>query len=148
VAGRVDDIDPDTIPEDRAVFGRNSDTALFFQVQGVHQPFVNLLVGPEQTALSEHGIHQSGLAVVNVGDDGDVSQAVVCLYVRHRSNFSLPYPFPSPAGRSNITIGVSITRLFGNIESVKLVLTAPQEPTDRQGERLVGHFTFFEGKSD
>jgi hypothetical protein len=35
------------------------------------------LIRPEQTALPEHGIHQCGLAVVNVGDDGNVSQTVV-----------------------------------------------------------------------
>jgi len=35
-----------------------------------------------------------------------------------------------------------------DIESVKLVLATPQKPTDRQGERLLEHFTFFKGKLD
>jgi hypothetical protein len=35
------------------------------------------LVGPEQAALTEHGVHQGCFSMVNVGDDGYVSQAVV-----------------------------------------------------------------------
>ena len=31
------------------------------------------LVGSENAALPEHGVHQCGLAVVNVGDNGDIA---------------------------------------------------------------------------
>ena len=41
--------------------------ALPLQVHGVHEPLVDLLVGPEQAALAEHGVHQGGFAVVDVG---------------------------------------------------------------------------------
>ena len=40
---------------------------------GVHDPFLHLLGGAERAALLQHGVNQRGLAVVNVGDDGDVA---------------------------------------------------------------------------
>ena len=39
VAGCVDNIDPDTVPQDRAIFGCNGDATLFFQIEHIHQPF-------------------------------------------------------------------------------------------------------------
>jgi hypothetical protein len=42
-------------------------------IHGVHEPFLDLLVGPEKTALAEHGIHKGRLTVVDVGDNGNVS---------------------------------------------------------------------------
>ena len=58
------------------VLGQNGDAALTFDVAGVHDAVGHLLVFTENAALLEHFIHQSGLAVVNVGDDSDVADIV------------------------------------------------------------------------
>jgi hypothetical protein len=56
------------------------------------------LVGPEQAALTEHGVNQGRFSMVNVGDDGDVSQIVVYRSV-HDSND----PFFGSTKKGNIT---------------------------------------------
>ena len=73
MTGSVDDIDPDISPHHRAVFGRDGNAAFPLEIQGVHEPFVDLLIVSEQTALAEHSVHQGGLAMVDVRDDGNVS---------------------------------------------------------------------------
>ena len=61
---------------DGGVLGQDGDAPLPLQVAGVHHPVHHLLVLPVDAALLEHLVHQGGLAVVDVGDDGNVSQAV------------------------------------------------------------------------
>ena len=82
VAGGVDDIDLDLgrvagvgrgMVEDGGVLGQNGDAALALQFVGIHHPLDMGLVGAEDAALVQHGVHQRGLAVVNVRDDGDVA---------------------------------------------------------------------------
>ncbi len=73
VAGRVDDVDLDVVVEDRGVLGQNGDAALALQFVGVHHPLDVGLVGAEDAALVQHGVHQRGLAVVHVRDDGDIA---------------------------------------------------------------------------
>ena len=60
-----------------AVFGGNGDTPFALQIHVVHQPFGNLLAFAKQTALTEHGIHQGGFAVVNMGDNGNIADGIV-----------------------------------------------------------------------
>ena len=43
------------------------------EVVGVHNPVLHHLVLAEGAALLEHFVYQGGFAVVNVGDNGDVS---------------------------------------------------------------------------
>ena len=74
VARRVDDIDLHVAILNGGVLGQNGDAALPLQVAGVHDPVLDFLVFPESAALLEHLVHEGGLAVVNVGDDGDISQ--------------------------------------------------------------------------
>ena len=59
---------------DGGVLGQDGDATFPFQVTGVHHALYHRLVISVHTALLEHGVHQGGLAVVNVGDDGDISQ--------------------------------------------------------------------------
>ena len=40
----------------------------------------HLLVGAEGAALAQQGVHEGGLAVVDVGDDGDVAKSHGLLY--------------------------------------------------------------------
>ena len=73
VAGRVHDVDLYVVIEDGGVLGQNGDAALALQVVGVHDPLDQMLVGAKRAALPQHGVHQRGLAMVHVGDDGDIA---------------------------------------------------------------------------
>ena len=50
------------------------DPALALDIRIVHDPLFDLLVGPERTGLAQQSIQQGGLAVIDVGDDGDVAE--------------------------------------------------------------------------
>jgi len=48
-----------------------------FQIVRVHDALGNSLVIAKSAALPEHGVNQRGLAVVHVGNDGDVADTRV-----------------------------------------------------------------------
>ena len=75
VARRVHDIDLHIVIEDGRVLGQNRDTAFALQVVGIHHPFNDVLVGTKGAALLQHGVNQRGLAMVHVGNNGDVTNA-------------------------------------------------------------------------
>ncbi len=77
VAGRVDDVDLDVVITHAGGFGENGDAALALQVVRVHDAFGDLLVVSENAALTEHGVDQGSLAVVDVRNDGDVTNGGV-----------------------------------------------------------------------
>ena len=78
VAGRVDDIDPRlasrAAPVHARDLGENGDPALALLVVGIHRPLEMAFVGPEDPGLRQHLVHQRRLAVVHMGDDGDVAE--------------------------------------------------------------------------
>ena len=57
----------------RGIFAEYGYAALPFQVAGVHHALLHLLVRPEYAALTQQAVHQRGLAVVNVGNYGNVT---------------------------------------------------------------------------
>ena len=71
--GGVDDVDVGALPLDRAVLREDRDAALAFEVVAVHHALCDLLVLAEGAALAQQLVHERGLAVVDVGDDGDVA---------------------------------------------------------------------------
>ena len=73
VAGGVDDVDERVVIVDGGVLGEDGDAALAFEVGVVHRPLGHPFVRPEDAALVQHGVHQRRLAVVDVGDDGDIA---------------------------------------------------------------------------
>jgi hypothetical protein len=73
VARRVDDVDADVAPDDGGAFGEDGDAALALQVVVVHRPLGDPLVGAEGAGLAKEGVHERRLAVVDMGDDGDVA---------------------------------------------------------------------------
>src|ERR1019366_1126154 len=77
VAGRVHDIDFYAGVKHSRVLGKNRDAALAFQIVRVHDALGDGLVVAEGAALPEHGVHQRGLAVIHVGDNGDVANTWV-----------------------------------------------------------------------
>ena len=69
----VDNIDLSAFVMYGCVFGENGDPSFSFDIIGVHDSFPDLLVFTEDAALTEKLIYQSGLAMVNVSDDGYVA---------------------------------------------------------------------------
>ena len=76
MARGIDDVDLGIPVKDRGVLGKDGDAALTLQVIGVHHAVHNLLILTIDARLLQHFIHERGLAVVNVGNDGDVSKLV------------------------------------------------------------------------
>ena len=73
VAGRIDDVDQMSVVLDGRVLGQDRDAALALEVVGVEDALGDLLVVAEDVALPQHRVDQGRLAVVDVGDDGDVA---------------------------------------------------------------------------
>ena len=76
VARGVDDVDLDVLVLDRDVLGENRNAALALLVVRVQDAVLDLLVGTEGVRGTQELIDHRRLAVVDVGDDGDVSQIV------------------------------------------------------------------------
>ncbi len=74
VARRVDDVDARGPPDDRGRLGENGDAALALEVVRIHHPLGDALVVAEGARLLQEPVDERGLAVVDVGDDGDVAE--------------------------------------------------------------------------
>ena len=74
MARRVDDVDARALPDHGGAFRQDRDAALALEVVPVQRALGDLLIGAEGAALLEQAVDQGGLAVVDVGDDGDVAQ--------------------------------------------------------------------------
>jgi len=73
VAGRVDDVDPHFVPDDRGAFREDRNAALALELVRIEGAFGNLLIGAESAALAQHRIDQGRLAMVDMCDDRDVA---------------------------------------------------------------------------
>ena len=74
VAGSIDDVDAVAVPVDRGVLREDGDAALTLLIVGVHDALLARVSAGESSALLEEPVDQRGLAVVDVGDNGDVAQ--------------------------------------------------------------------------
>ena len=74
VAGRVDDVDRQAAVPERGVLGEDGDAALAFQVVGVHDPLDDVAALAKSAGLLKELVHQGGLAMVDVGDNGDIAK--------------------------------------------------------------------------
>ena len=59
---------------DGRLLGEDRDALLALEVARVHDPVDDGLVRAERAGLAEHRVDERRLAVVDVGDDGDVAQ--------------------------------------------------------------------------
>src|ERR1051326_6405377 len=66
-----------SVVKDGGVLGKDGNAALAFEFVGIHHPVDEFLVGAEDAALAKHLVHERRLAVVNVGDDGDIANAQI-----------------------------------------------------------------------
>ncbi len=81
VAGGVDDVDLDVLVLDGDVLGQDRDAALALLVVAVKHALLDLLVVAEHMRCPQQAVHKGGLAVVDVGDDGDVANVVLLQWV-------------------------------------------------------------------
>ena len=58
------------------VLCQNSNAAFTFQCVRVHNAFFNMFISPENAALFKHGIYKGCFAVVNVGNNCNITQIV------------------------------------------------------------------------
>ena len=75
VPGSVDDVDLRAVVAAGRVLGQDRDAALALE-PGVHDPVDHLGVRREGAGLLQQRVHERGLAVVDVGDDRDVSDVI------------------------------------------------------------------------
>ena len=73
MARGIHDVDLVILVGDGGVLGEDGDAPLPLQVAGVHDPVDGDLIFTVDAALLQHFVDQGGFAVVNVGDDGNVS---------------------------------------------------------------------------
>ena len=74
----VNDVHPNRLavfesPIDCAILRENGDATLPLQRVGIEDAFLAGRILPKCSGLSENRVDERGLAVVNVGDDGDVT---------------------------------------------------------------------------
>ena len=85
MARRVDDVDAMTFPLHRSALGQNGDAALALQIVGVHGALVHMLIVADGAGLFQQLIDQRGLAVVDVSNNGDVTDIHGDRRVRERA---------------------------------------------------------------
>ncbi len=73
MAGGVHDVEAHALVGDAGLLGEDRDAALALEIHGVHDTVHDHLVDAEGAGLAEHGIHQGGLAVIDMRHDGDVA---------------------------------------------------------------------------
>ncbi|MPM41176.1 hypothetical protein SDC9_87826 [bioreactor metagenome] len=73
VTRRIDDVDARVLIDDRRVLGENGDPALALEIVGIHNALDVLFASAQYARVAQHLIDQRGLAVVDMRDDGDVS---------------------------------------------------------------------------
>ena len=74
VARRIDDVDAHVLPNDRSRLGENGDAALALEVVRIHDPLGDALIVAERARLLQKPVDERRLAVVDVGDDRDVTK--------------------------------------------------------------------------
>jgi len=73
VARRVHDVDLGVAPADAGVLGEDGDAPLPLERVGVHHAFLDHLILTERSGLAEHLVDERGFAVVDVRDDGNIT---------------------------------------------------------------------------
>src|SRR5690606_34416606 len=74
VSGGVHDVDAVIVPFDRRVFGEDGDPPFAFLVIAVHNQIAGVITTVEGAGLTQQLVNHGGFTVVNVGDDGDITQ--------------------------------------------------------------------------
>ena len=76
VARRIDDVDPITVPLKSGVLRANRDSFFALEIHRIHHALFDLLIGAKRARLAQQLIDQRRLAVVDVRNDGDVTDLI------------------------------------------------------------------------
>ena len=79
VAGRVDDVDLHAVKQDGDVLGQDRDAPLAFQLVRVENAIADQLAVAEFAALPQQAIDQRRLAVIDMGNDGNIANVLATL---------------------------------------------------------------------
>src|SRR5439155_5638992 len=100
VSRRIDDVDLDIPKTNGGVLGQDRDAFFTLQIHRIEDAFGHSLVLPERSGLPEHRVDKGRLAVVDVGDDGYVTEILsralapmVVALSSHGSRFDLSAPY-------------------------------------------------------
>ena len=58
----------------RSIVGEDRDALFLLEVGVVHNAFNGFAVIAKDAALTQHGVYKGGLAMIDVGDHGDVTE--------------------------------------------------------------------------
>ena len=73
VAGRIDDIDARALPFHGGALRHDGDAAFLLEVIGIHDALDDARVLTERARLRQKLVNQRGLAMVDVGNNGDIA---------------------------------------------------------------------------
>jgi hypothetical protein len=73
MAGGIDDIDARAVPDDRGILGHDRDAAFALERERIHYAIGHLLVGAEDSGLTQERIDQRGFAVIDVRNDCEIT---------------------------------------------------------------------------
>ena len=80
MAGCVDDVDLRVLPSHRSILGENRDAAFTLEWIRVEHALHDDLIFSERARLAEHLVYQRCLSVIDVRDDGNVSDFLRVLH--------------------------------------------------------------------
>ncbi len=75
--GRIDDIDLNALVPYGRILRHDGNAPFAFEIHGVHHPLRYFLMLPEGARLLEHGIDKSRFAVINVGNNRNISYVLL-----------------------------------------------------------------------
>src|SRR5690606_13549989 len=76
VTGRVDQVDLHTVPGKRDILRENGDAALPLEIVRVEDALPEVLVARDRAGLPEEAVDHGRLPVVDMRNDGDVSDSI------------------------------------------------------------------------
>ena len=111
---------------DRGVLRENGDAALALELVAVHRALGDALVRAERAALVQHRVDERGLAVIDVGDDGDVA----AIRVGDRGRISRRrHPISIVAVSSQLQLSVALLLLHRSVPELTLKLMFKRQTT-------------------
>ena len=74
------DIDVYALVLHRTIFCQDGNATLFFKIVAIHHTFSDVLMGGKCGRLRQQLIHHGGLTMVNVSNDGDITDCARHMY--------------------------------------------------------------------
>jgi hypothetical protein len=72
----IDDVDPVTVPLKSCILRANRDSFFALEIHRIHHALFNLLIGAKRPRLAQQLIDQSSLAMIDVRNDGDITNFI------------------------------------------------------------------------